>query len=117
MSVETKFSIEIKTQIEEMMNCLIAAFGGRSQVWWPAVGAALAGQTNQRGLLHEHASVRQCWRKERLGNFLVISKQTIREISLIAINALWDDLSPEEEAVSVEKVMEGFISSDFFIIE
>jgi len=122
MTVETKFSVAVKTQIEVMMKNLIAAFGGRSQVWWPAIGSALAGQTNARGLLHEHESVRRCRRgrrgeEEHLGDFRVIQKQVIREIAIIAINSLWEDLTSEEEATAIEEIERGFIDGDMFIIE
>ena len=121
MTVETKFSVEVKTQIEVMVQNLIAAFGGRSQVWWPAIGSALAGQTNARGLLYGHESVRRCRRgrlgeKEHLGDFRVIRTETIKEIAAIAMNALWDDLSLEEEETAIEEIMKGFIDSDMFII-
>ena len=119
MTVETQFSEKVKMQIKTTVHNLVLAFGGRSQVWFPAIGSALAGQTNACGLLYGHESVRQCRRKpeNRLGDFRVIEKQVVREIATIAINFLWEDLTFLEEETAINDIVKGFVDSDFFIIE
>ena len=119
MTVETKFSDEVINKITKVVENLVAAFGGRSQVPWTAIGSALAGQTNNQGLLYGHESVRRHRREGARfsGDSRVIRTETIKEIASIALHALWDDLSPEEETIAIEEVIKGFVNSDFFIIE
>jgi hypothetical protein len=119
MTVETKFSVAVINKIKATVENLIAAFGGRSQVPWITIGSALAGQTNNQGLLYGHENVRRHRREGARfsGDFRVIHTETIKEIAKIAINELWDDLSLEEERIAIEEVIKGFIASDFFIIE
>ena len=119
MTVETKFSVEVINKITKVVENLIAAFGGRSQVPWTAIGSALAGQTNNAGLLYGHESVRRHRREGARfsGDSRVIRTEIIKEIASIALHALWDDLSLEEEEAAVKEIVRGFIDSDFFIIE
>jgi hypothetical protein len=118
MTVET-FSVEVINKIKVTVENLIAAFGGRSQVPWTTIGSALAGQTNNQGLLYGHESVRRHRRAGARfsGDSRVIRTETIKQIATIAMNALWDDLSLEEEEIAREEVVKGFVASDFFIIE
>lgn len=119
MTIELSKNVNVVNQIQTTVSSLIAAFGGRSQVCWRAMGAALAGQTNARELLHGYTGTRRARREsERFsGDFRVVQREHIRQIVSIALHALWDDLSLEEEEVAQAEVIKGFIASDFFIIE
>ena len=118
-NVELSGNVSLVNQIHVTVSSLITAFGGRSQVCWRAMGSALAGQTNSRELLYGYTTTRRAKREtERFSrDFRVIQRGHIRQIASIALHALWDDLSPEEEAIAIEEVVKGFVNSDFFIIE